>query len=201
MTRGSLSASAKRRFVHRLSSRSAAPCSCTDRLRVIPNQPLGRGRPAGSAPPLTGLFFLEQFSLPRVSQANFSFLTGVIRCGGMRYQPYCSWQATSSSSGLPCRCMAPCNGAAPITLCRCGMDNVPMTELRSLTATAFVTMSAAERSKWNEPQIAPPDLRARAQRVCRLILGTQRQWRGTLGAGTNSAQLCFCRTQLNGDSP
>jgi len=70
------------------------------------------------------------------------------------------------------------------------MDNALVTELRSMTATALIATSAAERSDWEEAAKYAADLGDRAHRVCRLISSTSDELRGNgeCRLGTNDAE-------------
>lgn len=58
------------------------------------------------------------------------------------------------------------------------MDNILVTELRSITAAALTAMSAAERANWDEAEKCVADIGQRVARVHRQISVTNVELRG-----------------------
>jgi hypothetical protein len=83
------------------------------------------------------------------------------------------------------------------------MDNALVTELRSMTATALIATSAAERADWQQAAKYAADLGDRAHRVCGMISSTtdELDGNGECRSGTNAAESCFCRTTSPKECP
>ena len=58
------------------------------------------------------------------------------------------------------------------------MESTLVTELRSLTATALIATSAAERGNWEEAHRAAADMNYRTERLLRLLASTRNEMSG-----------------------